>query len=120
MSILAASDKATVRLHDATTPREFAPALFAFMAQALVQETMVLTMRPLEFELPAYSSRPEFQPVCDDHIAGGHTDDIWLQRSPIRPDIPVVRHSLYTPKAMFRASKFYKVWIRRRSAMKRM
>ena len=107
MSVLASSDQAIIRLHEAATVREFAPALFDFVSQALPQEVLFLVLRPLEFELPSFCSRPEFQPICDNYIAGDHQDDIWLQRSPIRPDVPVVRHSLYTPKEMFQRSRFY-------------
>ncbi len=77
-----------VALHEARTAKEFGPALFALVNQALPSRALVLFLRPLEFELPALCSRPEFQFVCDEYIAGRHTDDIWLQRSPINPDIP--------------------------------
>ena len=108
MSVLAISDRATIRLHEAASARDFAPALFSFISQALPQEVLFLVLRPLEFELPSFCSRSEFQPICDSYIAGAHEDDIWLRRSPIRPDVPVVRHSLYTPKAMFHRSRFYR------------
>lgn len=108
MSFLATSDQSIIRLHEARTAREFAPALFDFVGQALPQEVLFLVLRPLEFELPSFCSRAEFQPICDNYIAGAHEDDIWLKRSPIRPDVPVVKHSLYTPQAMFQESRFYR------------
>jgi DNA-binding CsgD family transcriptional regulator len=98
----------TVGLHEAKTPRELAPALFKFMREALPQQVLFLVLRPLEFELPSFCSRPDFQKICDNYIAGDHRNDIWLKRSPVNPETPVVRHSLYTPQALFRRSRFYR------------
>jgi DNA-binding CsgD family transcriptional regulator len=111
MSVL--PDSTIIGLHDARTLRELAPALFKFIADALPQEMLFLMLRPLEFELRAFCSRPELQELCDNYITTDHKDDIWLQRSPITPDIAVVRHSLYTPRALFRRSRFYKQVMKR-------
>jgi DNA-binding CsgD family transcriptional regulator len=96
-----------INLHEARTTRELAPALFKFVAAALPQEVLFLVLRPLEFELRSFCSQPKFQQICDDYISGAHKDDIWLQRSPKDPGTPVVRHSLYTPQADLRRSRFY-------------
>ena len=85
-----------------------APVLFRFIPEVLPCRMMFLMLRPLEFELRGFSSRPDLQKLCDDYITSDHKDDIWLKRSPMSPDIPVVRHSLYTPKEIFHASRFYK------------
>ena len=68
---------------------------------------MFLMLRPLEFELRGFCSRSDLQKLCDDYVTSDHKDDIWMQRSPMKPDIPVVRHSLYTPIEVFRESRFY-------------
>jgi DNA-binding CsgD family transcriptional regulator len=101
-------DQLIVQLHSARTTSELVPALFAFASHEIVHHASFLVLRPIEFELPSFCSRPEFQFLCDDHISGSHTDDIWLQRSPVDPSIPVVRHSDFTPQDMFRASSFYR------------
>jgi DNA-binding CsgD family transcriptional regulator len=106
MSVIA--DSTIIGLHDARTLKELAPALFKFIAEALPQKMLFLMLRPLEFELRAFCSPPELQQLCDNYITTDHKDDIWLQRSPVSPDIPVVRHSLYTPRALFHRSRFYK------------
>jgi DNA-binding CsgD family transcriptional regulator len=104
---LRVSESARIAVFEARTERALAGALFNFMAEAMVQEVLFLMLRPIEFELPSFCSRPEFQAICDYHIAEGHNDDIWLQRSPKTPDVTVVRHSLYTPREDFRKSPFY-------------
>jgi DNA-binding CsgD family transcriptional regulator len=107
-STFAVSDDSIVRLHEAQTTQELVPALFAVFEAALPHHALVLILRPIEFELPSHCSRPEFQFLCDDYISGAHSDDIWLQRSPVDPQLPVVRHSDYTPVEMLHASAFYK------------
>ncbi len=97
-----------IQLHEARTAQELAPVLFKFIPEVLPCRMMFLMLRPLEFELRGFSSRPDLQKLCDDYITSDHKDDIWLKRSPMSPDIPVVRHSLYTPKEIFHASRFYK------------
>ena len=37
-----------------------------------------------------------------------HKHDIWLRRSPVNPQVTVVRHSDYTPQSMLHRSIFYK------------
>lgn len=106
--ILAVPDEAVVALHEAQTTAALAKALFAFMEQAMPQHALFLVLRPIEFELPSFGSRPELQFLADAYISGAHQDDIWLKRSPVDPSIPVVRHSDYTPTEMFHASAFYK------------
>jgi DNA-binding CsgD family transcriptional regulator len=96
-----------IDLHEAKTLQELAPALFKFIAEVLPQNMLFLMLRPLEHNLQSFHSRPEFQELVDEYMSHGYRDDIWLQRSPQTPKIPVVRHSLYTPKAIFRRSRFY-------------
>jgi DNA-binding CsgD family transcriptional regulator len=101
------NNQTIIALHEARETRDLASALFKFIAQSVEQEVLFLMLRPLEFELRSFCSRPEFQPISDYHIAEGHKDDIWLQRSPKGPDVPVVLHSRYTPQKDFRESRFY-------------
>jgi DNA-binding CsgD family transcriptional regulator len=108
LNSLTVPDEAIVCLHEAQTTQELVRALFAFLEEAIPQHALFLVLRPIEFELPSHCSRPEFQFLCDDYISGSHTDDIWLKRSPVDPQIPVIRHSDYTPTEMFHSSGFYK------------
>ena len=41
-------------------------------------------------------------------MAETHKHDIWLRRSPVNPQVTVVRHSDYTPQNMLHRSIFYK------------
>ncbi len=102
------ANSTVIAFHEATTPRELAPVLFKFIAEVLPQSVLFLILRPLEFELRSFVSRPEFQGICDNYIAGDYRDDIWLKRSPQEPETPVVRHSLYTSKELFHRSRFYR------------
>lgn len=102
------SSRTIVALHEARTISELVPALFKFTAEALPQETLVLMLRPQALELRSYSSRPEFQHICDHQTVNGLCDDIWQPQSPKSPDVPIVRHSLYTPKTEFQKSVIYR------------
>jgi DNA-binding CsgD family transcriptional regulator len=83
------------------------------VAQSLPHAMCVLILRPEESELPTFCSHPEFQRVCDDYVSQDYKNDIWLQRSPKTPTIPVVLHSLYTPKSLFQKSLFYDLVMRK-------
>lgn len=73
---------------------------------------IVVTLRPLEFELPGFSSRLEFKAVLDRYIRTDHRFDIWLKRSPVHPRVTVVRHSDYTPHRLLMRTAFYKRTLR--------
>ena len=105
---IASRDERLIRLHEAKTTASLVEALFAFVSGEIEHHALFLILRPIEFELPSHCSLPEFQFLCDDYISGSHKDDIWLQRSPVDPRIPVVRHSDYTPTDVFHSSSFYK------------
>ncbi len=107
------ANSTVIDLHEGRTPQELAPALFKFMAEVFPQNLFFLMLRPLEFDMRSFSSRPEFQKICDNYILSDHRDDIWLQRSPVKPHIAVVRHSLYTTQALLHRSRFYSKVLKR-------
>jgi DNA-binding CsgD family transcriptional regulator len=100
-------DPTLIAIHEAHSGRELAPPLFKLIAQVLPHEMCCLLRRPLESELNSYCSRPEYQWVCDRYVDGGQAEDIWMQRSPVRPDISIIRHSKFTPPDILHQSSFY-------------
>ena len=101
-------EQGLIRLHEAKTGRELAEASFELFKQAVPSLVLFLTLRPMEFELPSFSSAPAFQKYFDEYISGGHKYDIWLRRGPINPTVRVIRHSDHTPLHIFKRSLFYK------------
>jgi DNA-binding CsgD family transcriptional regulator len=97
-----------VSLHEAKTARELAARTFDFAGRSIPQFGFFLALRPVEFELPSFSSRAEYQSVCDEYIFNVHKYDIWLKRGPIHPGIKIVRHTDHTPSAILKESQFYR------------
>ena len=97
-----------VRLHEADKVAELAKATFDLMGVCVQYQLLLLLFRPLEFELPFRLFPMKYKSLVDQYMAETHKDDIWLRRSPVNPQVTVVRHSDYTPTSMLHRSVFYK------------
>ncbi|PTX99615.1 hypothetical protein DB346_17445 [Verrucomicrobia bacterium LW23] len=102
-------DAQVLRLYEAMDIPQLAQGLFALIGGRIPNVMLYLFCRPGEFDLPCQTTRPDLRAQCDEYIENGHKYDIWLERSPIGPNVTLVRHSEYTPLEMLKASKFYKL-----------
>jgi DNA-binding CsgD family transcriptional regulator len=102
-----------IRLHEASTVKKACQAAFDIITAHMPCGGVFAVLRPLEFELPALASKPQFNSFMQRYIETDHRYDIWLKRSPVHPRVTVVRHSDYTPHAVLVRSKFYRVVLQR-------
>jgi DNA-binding CsgD family transcriptional regulator/PAS domain-containing protein len=99
---------ALLAIHDAKTITRLVTAVFRAIEAALPHEVIFTALRPLEFELAGFVSKPALKKLFDRYIRTDHKFDIWLKRSPIHPRVTVVRHSDYTPLPVLVRTKFYR------------
>lgn len=97
-----------VRLHEADNVTELSKATFDLVGVCVPYQLLLLLLRPLEFELPFKLFPIKYKALVDQYMAETHKDDIWLRRSPVNPQVTVVKHSDYTPTGMLHRSVFYK------------
>jgi DNA-binding CsgD family transcriptional regulator len=97
-----------VRLHEVDDGAKLAKATFELVDVCIPNRFLILLFRPLEFELPCRFFPLKWKPLVDDYMAETHKHDIWLRRSPVNPQVTVVRHSDYTPQRLLHRSIFYK------------
>jgi DNA-binding CsgD family transcriptional regulator len=97
-----------VRLHEVDDGAKLAKATFELIDVCIPNRFVILLFRPLEFELPCRFFPVKWKPLVDEYMAETHKHDIWLRRSPVNPQVTVVRHSDYTPQSMLHQSIFYK------------
>jgi len=97
-----------VRLHEVDDVAKLAKATFELIEVQFPYQFLILLFRPLEFELPCRFFPVKYKPVVDEYMAESHKHDIWLRRSPVNPNVSVVRHSDYTPQSLLRRSAYYK------------
>jgi DNA-binding CsgD family transcriptional regulator len=97
-----------VRLHEADNVAELTKATFELVGVCVPYQLLLMLFRPLEFELPFRLFPMRYKSLVDQYMAETHKDDIWLRRSPVNPQVTVVRHSDYTPTSMLHRSPFYK------------
>jgi DNA-binding CsgD family transcriptional regulator len=103
-----ATEALLVRLHEVDDVGKLAKAIFELVEFQMPYQFLILLFRPLEFELPCRFFPTKYKPVVDDYMAGSHDHDIWLKRSPVNPNVSVVRHSDYTPPNLLHRSAYYK------------
>jgi DNA-binding CsgD family transcriptional regulator len=101
-------EKLLIGIYEADHADKLGKALFAMIGYLMSYQTCVLFFRHLEFELPCRFTPQKFKPVIDAYMARHHKHDIWLRRSPVRPDVTAVRHGDHTPAAILRRSAFYR------------
>lgn len=97
-----------VRLHEVDDGAKLAKATFELINVCIPNRFLILLFRPLEFELPCRFFPVKWKPLVDEYMTETHKHDIWLRRSPVNPQVTVVRHSDYTPQGMLHRSIFYK------------
>jgi DNA-binding CsgD family transcriptional regulator len=97
-----------VRLHEVDDGTKLAKATFELVDVCIPNRFLILLFRPLEFELPCRFFPVKWKPLVDEYMAETHKHDIWLRRSPVNPQVTVVRHSDYTPQTLLHRSIFYK------------
>ena len=95
-----------VRLHEVDDGAKLAKATFELIDVCIPNRFVILLFRPLEFELPCRFFPVKWKPLVDEYMAETHKHDIWLRRSPVNPQVTVVRHSDYTPQSMLHQSIF--------------
>lgn len=87
--------------------RGLAQSVFAWGKRNVPSQLFLLVLRPLEFELSALISDPQYQPLANEYIAAGHKNNLWLRRTPFSPCIKAVRFSDFTPLPLLHKSNFY-------------
>jgi DNA-binding CsgD family transcriptional regulator len=97
-----------VRLHEVENGAKLAKATFELIDVCIPNHFLILLFRPLEFELPCRFFPVKWKPLVDEYMAETHKHDIWLRRSPVNPQVTVVRHSDFTPPNLLHRSLFYK------------
>jgi DNA-binding CsgD family transcriptional regulator len=97
-----------VRLHEVEDGAKLAKATFELIDVCIPNQFLILLFRPLEFELPCRFFPVKWKPLVDEYMAETHKHDIWLRRSPVNPQVTVVRHSDFTPPNLLHRSVFYK------------
>ncbi len=97
-----------VRLHEVDDGAKLTKATFELVNVCIPNRFLILLFRPLEFELPCRFFPVKWKPLVDEYMAETHKHDIWLRRSPVNPQVTVVRHSDFTPQSMLHRSIFYK------------
>jgi DNA-binding CsgD family transcriptional regulator len=97
-----------VHLHEVEDGAKLAKATFELVDVCIPNQFLILLFRPLEFELPCRFFPVKWKPLVDEYMAETHKHDIWLRRSPVNPQVTVVRHSDFTPQSMLHRSVFYK------------
>ncbi|HEY5813960.1 MAG TPA: helix-turn-helix transcriptional regulator [Terrimicrobiaceae bacterium] len=101
-----------VRMHEVDNVARLAKATFELIEVCVPYQLLLLLLRPLEFELPFRLFPMKYKSLVDQYMVETHKDDIWLRRSPVNPQVTVVRHSDYTPTSMLHRSVFYKKLLR--------
>jgi len=109
---LSASQDQLIAIHEANSIARLAAEVFKLIESQVVCSLVFVALRPLEFELPCLSSKPEYKAVLDHYIEEDHVFDLWLKRSPVHPRVIAVRHSDYTPHEMLLESQFYQRTLR--------
>ncbi len=102
------AEELLVRLHEVDDGAKLAKATFELVDVCIPNRFLILLFRPLEFELPCRFFPLKWKPLVVEYMAETHKHDIWLRRSPVNPQVTVVRHSDYTPPNMLHRSIFYK------------
>ncbi|MFZ0711765.1 MAG: LuxR C-terminal-related transcriptional regulator [Terrimicrobiaceae bacterium] len=103
-----ATEALLVRLHEVDDVAKFSKVIFELVEACIPYQLLILLFLPLEFELPCRLFPLRYKPLVDQYMAEVHKQDIWLRRSPVNPQVTVVRHSDYTPTNMLHRSVFYK------------
>jgi DNA-binding CsgD family transcriptional regulator len=106
------TEEMLVRLHEVNDIAKLAKVTFELIEACLPYKFLILLFRPLEFELPCRFFPLKYKALVDQYMAETHKEDIWLQRSPINPQVTVVRHSDYTPQKLLHRSAFYRKLLR--------
>jgi len=101
-----------VRLHEVDNVAKLAKATFEVVEALIPYQFVILLFRPLEFDLPCRFFPLKYKPVVDEYMAESHKNDIWLRRSPVNPQVKVVRHSDFTSSSLLRRSAYYKAVLR--------
>ena len=102
------TEEMLVRLHEINDIGKLAKVTFELVQACLPSQFLILLFRPLEFELPCRFFPLKYKSFVEQYMVETHNEDIWLQRSPINPQVTVVRHSDYTPQQLLHGSPFYK------------
>jgi len=101
-----------IRLHEVDNVAKLAKATFEVVQAIIPYQFVILLFRPLEFDLPCRFFPLKYKPVVDGYMASSHKNDIWLRRSPVNPQVKVVRHSDFTSSAQLHRSAYYKAVLR--------
>ena len=100
--------QAIARLYRADTTARLGQAMFDLIGPRTRNEGLILFFLPIKFELPSLVSTRKIKRCADDYVRNTNKYDIWLRRSPVGPEVKVVRHSDHTPLPILKRSLFYK------------